>query len=149
MRMKIILAIIVISCVLSSCSGNGAESNLESSSNNGGSQESVESLEALYRRISPEEAKSKMGEGEQLFVLLDVRTEDEFEGGHIEGAILIPDFEIESRAGEELPDKDVIILIYCRTGRRSELVARQLIEMGYVHVYDFGGIYDWPFETVQ
>ena len=63
--------------------------------------------------------------------------------------MLIPDFEIGSRAATELPNKDVLILIYCRSGRRSANVSNELIGMGYSNVYDFGGINDWPYETVN
>jgi len=83
------------------------------------------------------------------YILLDVRTEGEFVNEHIEGAILIPDNEIGERATDELPDKNALILIYCRSGRRSEAAARELVEMGYTNVYDFGGILDWPFETIS
>ena len=67
----------------------------------------------------------------------------------LEGAILIPDYEIRIRAEKELPDKNAIILIYCRSGRRSELAAVELVNLGYTNVYDFGGIIDWPYETVS
>ena len=83
------------------------------------------------------------------FILLDVRTEEEFRENRIGGAILIPDYEISARAGLELPDKDAVILIYCRSGRRSENAARELADMGYTNVYDFGGIIDWPYETAS
>jgi len=134
----------MMAVALSSCAGNGAENGLT----NGENDVSIEGAASEYRRISSEEAMQKMEEGEP-FILLDVRTESEFTEGHIEGAVLIPDYELESRAGDELFDKDVTILIYCRTGRRSEAAARQLIEMGYRSVYDFGGIVEWPFDIIQ
>jgi rhodanese-related sulfurtransferase len=81
--------------------------------------------------------------------LLDVRTSEEYKEKRIEGAVLIPDYEINDRAAAALPDKDAAILIYCRSGRRSASVAHELIEMGYTNVYDFGGINDWPYETVR
>ena len=101
-----------------------------------------------YQRITAEEAKEMMGSGEP-FILLDVRTDEEFRYRRIEGAILIPDFEIASRAPAELPDKSMLILIYCRTGRRSHDAAWELIDMGYTNVYDFGGIVVWPFDTIS
>ena len=98
-----------------------------------------------YKRISAEEAK-EMIDNEDVIVV-DVRTEEEFEETRIEGALLIPDYEIQELAAEKLPDKDATILIYCRTGRRSENASRALLEMGYTNVYDFGGIVDWDYET--
>jgi rhodanese-related sulfurtransferase len=83
------------------------------------------------------------------YILLDVRTEEEFKERHIKGAVLIPDFQIKQRAETELTDKNALILIYCRSGRRSANSARRLIEMGYTNVYDFGGIIDWPYDTVR
>ncbi len=100
-----------------------------------------------YIRIDAEEAKEMM-ENEDV-IIVDVRTEEEFEEQHIEGAILIPDYEIEELAEEKLPDKDATILIYCRTGRRSENASRALIEMGYTSVYDFGGIVDWEYDIIS
>lgn len=100
-----------------------------------------------YIRIDADEAKEMM-ENEDV-IIVDVRTEEEFEEQHIEGAILIPDYEIEELAEEKLPDKDATILIYCRTGRRSENASRALIEMGYTSVYDFGGIVDWEYDIIS
>ncbi len=98
-----------------------------------------------YKKISAEEAK-EMIDNEDVIVV-DVRTEEEFEEVRIEGALLIPDYEIQELAAEKLPDKDATILIYCRTGRRSEKASWALLEMGYTNVYDFGGIVDWDYET--
>ena len=83
------------------------------------------------------------------FILLDVRRDEEFRDEHIEGAVLIPDYEIESRAAAELPDKDALILVYCRSGRRSADAVNKLVGMGYMNVYDFGGIIDWPYDKVK
>jgi len=99
---------------------------------------------AQYRKISAEEAYDIMN-GTDDFILLDVRTYEEFVELHIEGAILIPDNEITDRAADELPDKNALILVYCRSGRRSEAASRLLVQMGYTNVYDFGGIIDWQF----
>ena len=99
-----------------------------------------------YQKITPSQAKEFMDENSS-YVLLDVRTNEEFKEMHIAGAVLIPDYEISSRAQSELPDKDALILIYCRSGRRSADAARQLIGMGYTNVYDFGGITSWPYGT--
>jgi len=108
----------------------------------------VENTATGWHTITAEKALTIMEES-NTFILLDVRTEEEFNDSRIEGAILIPDFEIRERAEEELPDKDVTILIYCRSGRRSASAAETLASLGYTNVYDFGGIIDWPYETVS
>ncbi|MDR2581252.1 MAG: rhodanese-like domain-containing protein [Fibromonadaceae bacterium] len=97
---------------------------------------------AMYKKISAEEAKTIMSESSE-YILLDVRTAEEFKERHIEGAILIPRTEIKKRAAIELPNKDALILVYCRSGRRSSAAAQELASMGYVNVQDFGGINDW------
>lgn len=101
-----------------------------------------------YVQITPEEAKSLM-ETESDFIILDVRTEEEFAEGHIENAVLIPDYEIGIRAEKELPDKNQLILVYCRSGRRSKIASQTLADMGYSDVREFGGIIDWPYEIVK
>lgn len=101
-----------------------------------------------YKKMSAKDAKKTMDELED-FILLDVRTEAEYAEGHIEGAILIPDYEISNKAEELLPDKDKHIFVYCRSGRRSAGAANALIKLGYTNVIDFGGINDWPLETVK
>lgn len=100
------------------------------------------------RKITPQEALAVMG-GEEPFILLDVRTAEEYAEGYIEGAVLIPDAELRARAEAELPDKDALILVYCRSGRRSALAAAVLAELGYTRVLDFGGIIDWPYAVVS
>ena len=102
---------------------------------------------AAYQKISAEEAK-KMLDGTAETVLVDVRTRDEFDQGHIPGAILLPNTDIRDKAAQELPDKNAVILVYCRSGNRSKTASQELIAMGYTQVYDFGGIIDWPYETV-
>jgi len=104
--------------------------------------------EAVYRKLNAAEAKQMMDGGGD-FILLDVRTDEEFVEKRIVGAVLIPDYEITERALAELPDKDARILVYCRSGRRSALAAQDLLDLGYTNVYDFGGIIDWPYETVS
>ena len=102
--------------------------------------------EAVYVNITAEEAKALM-DTEEGYVILDVRTQEEYEEGHIPGAILIPDFEIEAKAEDVLTDKDQMILVYCRSGRRSKLAAQSLVELGYTDIREFGGIIDWPYEV--
>ena len=100
----------------------------------------------MYEQITPEEAKKIMDSGED-YIILDTREQDEFDEGHIPGAILIPYTEIENKAEEMLPDKDKLILVYCRSGRRSKIAAESLAKLGYTNVKEFGGIIDWPYEV--
>ena len=100
---------------------------------------------AVYVNITAEEAKQIM-DSEERYIILDVRTREEYEQGHIPGAILIPDTEIEAKAEEALTDKDQLILVYCRSGRRSKIAAEALVELGYTNIKEFGGIIDWPYE---
>jgi len=96
--------------------------------------------------ITAEEAKALM-DTEEGYIILDVREQDEYDAGHIPGAILIPYTQIEDKADEMLPDKDQLILVYCRSGRRSKIAAEALAELGYTNIREFGGIIDWPYET--
>ena len=100
---------------------------------------------AMYEQITAEEAKKIMDSGEE-HIVLDTREQDEFDEGHIPGAILIPYTEIENKAIELLPDKDKLILVYCRSGRRSKIAAESLSKLGYTNVKEFGGIIDWTYE---
>lgn len=100
----------------------------------------------VLEKISPEEAKEMMDTTTPI--ILDVRTQEEFDESHIEDAILIPDYEISEKAEELLKDKNAVILVYCRSGRRSALAAKALNELGYLQIYDFGGIIDWPYDVV-
>ena len=102
--------------------------------------------EAVYVNITAEEAKQIMDTGEG-YLILDVRTQAEYDAGHIPGAVLIPNTEIETRAEEELPDKEQLILVYCRSGNRSKKAAEILVQLGYTNIKEFGGIIDWPYEV--
>lgn len=101
-----------------------------------------------YEQISSEEAKVIM-DTEKEYIIIDARTGSEFAEGHIEGAILIPEYEIAERAEKELPNKDALILVYCRSGRRSKIASEELVKLGYTNVKEFGGIIDWPYEIVK
>ena len=103
--------------------------------------------EPFYAQISQDEARLMM-QDDSGYVIVDVRRPDEYAAGHIPGAILIPNEKIGTEEPEELPDKNQIILVYCRTGRRSKEAARKLADMGYVNVYEFGGIEDWTGDIV-
>ena len=100
---------------------------------------------ATYDQISGSEAKALM-DSESGYIIIDARTQEEYDEGHISGAILIPEYEIVNRAEKELPDKNQLILVYCRSGRRSKIAAEELVKLGYTNVKEFGGIIDWEYE---
>ena len=101
-----------------------------------------------YEQISADEAKALM-ESESDYIIIDARTQSEFDEGHIPGAILIPEYEIAERAERELLNKKQLILVYCRSGRRSKIAAAELVKLGYTNVKEFGGIIDWKYEIVK
>ena len=103
---------------------------------------------ATYEQISGAEAKALM-DSESGYIIIDARTQEEYDQGHIPGAIMIPEYEIADRAEKELPDKDQLILVYCRSGRRSKIAAEELVKLGYTNVKEFGGIIDWEYEIVK
>jgi len=113
----------------------------------GGCSNTPENTESDYKKISAEDAKNRMDENKDVIVV-DVRTLDEYNEGHIEESILIPNETITDIPPELLPDLDAEILIYCRSGNRSQQAAEKLIDLGYTNVSDFGGIIDWPYDTV-
>ena len=96
--------------------------------------------------ITAEEAKHIM-DTEEGYIILDVRTQEEYDQGHIPGAILIPNTAIEAKAADVLTDKNQLILVYCRSGRRSKIAAEALVELGYTNIKEFGGSIDWPYEV--
>lgn len=127
--MKRILPIVLCSLLQLSGCGNSAE-------------------DRGYTMIDQEEAKRMMDT--QTVVILDVREQYEFDEGHIAGAVLLPSTNInEETAAEVIPDKDSVVLVYCRTGIRSLYAAATLAGLGYTNVYEFGGIVTWPYETEQ
>ena len=101
-----------------------------------------------YEQISGAEAKALM-DSESDYIIIDARTQEEYDEGHIPGAILIPEYEIAERAERELPDKKQLILVYCRSGRRSKIAAEELVKLGYTNVKEFGGIIDWEYDIVK
>ena len=102
---------------------------------------------AAYHKISAEEAYEMMVS--QEVVIVDVRTPEEYDGGHIPNAILVPNESIGDDMPEALPDKEATLLIYCRSGRRSKEASEKLLKLGYKSIYEFGGIIDWPYELVK
>lgn len=131
-----VLALVLVAG-LAACSGKGEIKDHSQTTTAG----------VTYKKISPKEAKELLDAG--AVTLLDVRTQAEFDSGHIKGAILIPDYELAQKAPTILPDKDAKILVYCRSGNRSATASKKLIQMGYTDVLDFGGIIDWPYDTVK
>ena len=103
---------------------------------------------ATYEQISGAEAKALM-DSESGYIIIDARTQEEYDQGHIPRAILIPEYEIADRAEKELHDKNQLILVYCRSGRRSKIAAEELVKLGYTNVKEFGGIIDWEYEIVK
>ena len=103
--------------------------------------------EVSYRQINMDEAITMMEE-ESSYIILDVRTPEEFADKHIPGAINIPNETISTEEIPELPDKDQRILVYCRSGNRSKQASEKLAALGYTNIVEFGGINDWPGETV-
>lgn len=160
MKGTIYAAVLVCSAVLAACSPAAAketmaasqspssavtEASMEPSSADMADQ--GESAEDAYHKISAEEAKQMIDKGGVTIV--DVRTAEEYADGHIPDSILVPVETIGDAQPEELPDLDAVLLVHCRTGIRSKRASDQLVALGYKHVYDFGGIVDWPYDTVK
>ena len=123
---RMLLLLFPLLLLLAGCSGNTADSS--------------------YQQITQEEAKEMMDT--QNVVILDVREQNEYDGGHIPGAVLLPVGTIdEAAAAEVIPDKDSTVLVYCRSGNRSKTASSKLAELGYTNIYEFGGINTWPYET--
>ena len=121
-------------------SGNAGKGNVGRA--NGGSGNSSNS----YQQVNAETAKELM-DTEDDYVILDARTQAEYDEGHIPGAILIPHDTVATAAEDALPDKDQLILVYCRSGNRSKQASQALVDLGYTNVVEFGGINSWPYEV--
>lgn len=145
MKLKGLILMLAISLTLfgfCACGDkNATEGTMENSAEN-------TTVSITYEQISQDEAKRIM-DTQEGYVIIDARTEEEFSEGHIEGAILIPEYEIAERAEREIPEKDTLILVYCRSGRRSKIAADALVTLGYTNVKEFGGIIDWQYEIVK
>jgi rhodanese-related sulfurtransferase len=125
--------------LLSGCSSVTNETSKESS---------TASKKTSFTNITPEEAKKRL-DSEKGIVLLDVRTKEEYDTGHIKGSILIPVDNLKEEAEIKLKDKDAPIFVYCRSGNRSTTAANILVNLGYKNVYNLGGINKWPYEVVK
>lgn len=122
----------------------GAMAGRPAKQNQEGTSTMNQKVAGRYNKITPEEAKEKMDAGNVTIV--DVRTQAEYEQGYIPGAILVPNETIGDTQPEALPDQETVLLVYCRSGRRSKEAAEKLVALGYQTVYDFGGILDWPYD---
>lgn len=112
-----------------------------------GSREEDAENTASYQQITAEEAKSMMEEQPDA-VILDVREQDEYDAGHIPGAVLLSVGTIdEETAASAILEKDTVVLVYCRSGNRSKTASQALADLGYTQIYEFGGIKDWPYEV--
>ena len=143
---KVLCIISILLCILLTACGNDSSIGIIGGADGPTSIIVSEKGEkAMYEQITAEEAKKIMDSGEE-HIIFDTREQDEFDEGHIPGAILIPYTEIENKAEAMLPDKDKLILVYCRSGRRSKIAAESLSKLGYTNVKEFGGIIDWTYE---
>ncbi|MCX7746196.1 MAG: rhodanese-like domain-containing protein [Clostridia bacterium] len=147
MKKKLIAMVLPLLCIgITACSaaGNGR---FQIESKNSPSQNNPSEI-LRYTDINPQEAKKRL-ESEEGIILLDVRTQEEYEEKHIPGSLLIPVDIIEKEAPSKLTDKNANIFVYCRSGRRSITASEALVKMGYTKVYNLGGIIDWPYETAS
>ncbi len=128
-----------------------SEDSTMAESNNMASDSSFDQKETkaagTFNQISQDEAKSMMA-ADDGHIIVDVRRQDEYDAGHIPGAVLIPNESIGTQMPAELPDLDQIILVYCRSGNRSKQASQKLADMGYTNIYEFGGINTWTGEIV-
>lgn len=141
------LASIVSLAGLTGCFGAAAGSNDNGNGNGNESNATNDSSDSSsYQQVDAETAKELM-DTEDDYVILDVRTQAEYDEGHIPGAILIPHDTVTTAAEDALPDKGQLILVYCRSGNRSKQASQTLVDLGYTNVVEFGGINSWPYEV--
>lgn len=133
------LASVISLAGLTGCLGAPTGDNGNTNSDSGSNSNS-------YQQVVAEAAKELM-DTEDDYVILDARTQTEYDEGHIPGAILIPHDTVATAAENALPDKDQLILVYCRSGNRSKEASQALVDLGYTNVVEFGGINSWPYEV--
>lgn len=131
MKKNILITMLMIALTLCGCASQGKED-----------------AKTSYKRISAEQAKDMMGEKDN-YIILDVRTAGEYDGGHIKDAVLLPLDQVSDKAEDVLKDKEQLVFVYCRSGNRSATAAKELASMGYTNIYDMGGIMSWPYEVVK
>lgn len=145
MRNKLIFVALILMICLSGCNSNTKD---DTSQKEQSTEGVVQEVKDEYIQITMDEAVSMM-ENESDYIILDVRRPDEFAEKHIPNAINIPNETIGTGEIAELPDKDQLILVYCRSGNRSKQASEKLVALGYTNIYEFGGIIDWTGETVS
>ena len=144
MKRRVRLAAILLFCMIfAACGQAKGDSQITGDKNLSNVEGSTQ--EVTYEKISLEEAKQLMKD-EEGYIILDVRTKEEFAEGHIPGAICVPNETISGEMPEELPEKGQLILVYCRSGNRSKQASKKLAELGYTNIKEFGGIIDWDGE---
>ena len=144
MKRRVRLAAILLFCMIfAACGQAKGDSQITGDKNLSNVEGSTQ--EVTYEQISLEEAKQLMKD-EEGYIILDVRTKEEFAEGHIPGAICVPNETISDEMPGELPEKDQLILVYCRSGNRSKQASKKLAELGYTNIKEFGGIIDWDGE---
>lgn len=131
-----LMATFLLIGLLQGCSKKSVEINKEGS---------TESQEISFQNLNPEEAKKRL-DSEDEIILLDVRTKEEYETGHIKDSKLLPLDNLEDEAEDKLKDKEATIFVYCRSGNRSVTASNILVKLGYKNVYNIGGINNWPYE---
>ena len=141
-------AVILILAIMFSACGTDKMTQEESGANSADKIETVNEQINTYRQISMEEAVTMMAQ-ESGYIILDVRRADEYAAGHIPNAINVANEDIGTAEIAQLPDKDQLILVYCRSGRRSKEASEKLVALGYTNIVEFGGILDWTGETVS
>ena len=138
---SLLTAILILTAVLCGCTAR------EQSAPDTAAPSATVRESASYTQIDTAQA-ARLIETEKDYIILDVRTEQEYKAGHIPNAVCIPNETITDKEPPELSDKDQLILVYCRSGRRSKEAAQKLADLGYTNVKEFGGIIDWTGETV-
>ncbi len=144
-RLLSLFLVIVTVVSFGGCASKEKESHLPKETE---TTKATEMINMTYEQIPQQEAKRIM-DTESDYVIIDARTQEEFDEGHIPGAILIPEYEIAEKAPDLIPDKNALILVYCRSGRRSKIASKALVDLGYTNVKEFGGIIDWQYEIVK
>lgn len=146
MKKKMITIILTLLCGGITACGSVANNGTQTVSKSSDSTQNDSSKVLSSSKIKPEEAKKRL-ESEKGIILLDVRTQEEYIEKHIPESMLIPVEEIEKEARTKLTDKNSIIFVYCRSGKRSAIAVEALVKMGYTRIFDLGGIINWPYET--
>lgn len=140
-------AAVALILVLGACGGeNPSNGSMGLQQNSDETSQDAGASPPAVTKLTPEEAKNRMEEGNVTVV--DVRTAEEYTESHVPGAVLLPNEDINEESAQDLiPARDEVLLIYCRSGRRSAAASEKLANLGYTQVYDFGGILDWPYDT--